>query len=94
MDTARTAVRASTDVCSWPNSAVADSYPGRRLSGDKLPARGEPRQRDVTNSPLPCRELASRLTSSMKIRAPLIGPGTEFDAVRATNTYGARNAVT
>jgi hypothetical protein len=29
----------------------------------------------------------------MKISAPLIDPGTEFDAVRATNTYGAPNAV-
>jgi hypothetical protein len=30
------------------NSAVAASYPGRRLSGDKLPTRAEPRQRDLT----------------------------------------------
>jgi hypothetical protein len=30
----------------WPKAAVIGIHPGRRLSGDKLPTRAEPRQRD------------------------------------------------
>jgi hypothetical protein len=37
------------------NSAVAASYPGRRLSVDKLPTRAEPQQRDVTGKIVRCR---------------------------------------
>ncbi len=32
---------AGSDVGFWPNSAIAASRPGRRLSGDKLPTRAD-----------------------------------------------------
>src|SRR5258707_7822844 len=52
---------ARTDLCggrgaiSVPTATVAVSYPGRRLSGDKLPTCAEPRQRDVTRKIVRCR---------------------------------------
>jgi len=47
---------------------------------------GSPRH-CIGNNPLLCRELAAGLKSSMKISAPLIDPGTEFDAVRESQDY-------
>src|SRR5712671_1739102 len=76
-----------------PPSAPDGSYRGMSCR----PVRSEQRDRGPTHClndiPLPCRELASGLKSSMKICGTLIDPGTEFDAVRTTNTYGAPNTV-
>jgi hypothetical protein len=73
----------------WPNSTIAASGPGGRLSADKLPTRAEPRRRTARkNRPLPCRELAAGLKSSMKISAAVDRSHTQFDAVALHERYG------
>jgi hypothetical protein len=71
-----------------PHSAVAASYPGRRLSGDKLLTRAEPRQRDALhrNISLLRRTLAGWPKSSIGIGTTREKPSPVFHAVGPKTT--------